>query len=72
MRPVCCALPAARGCSAQVFYAFVLGTLLHYLVRTDESTVHFNELMKAVDDYVTVGRRSPRGFVRACAASCSL
>jgi len=42
-----------------VFYAFVLGTLFHYLVRTDVATVHFNELMKAVDEFVKK-RRLPK------------
>ncbi|KAG8469193.1 hypothetical protein KFE25_007711 [Diacronema lutheri] len=50
-----------------VFYAFVLGTLLHYLVRTNESTVHFNELMKAVDEYVSARKLPPElcGKIRA-------
>jgi CRP-like cAMP-binding protein len=34
-----------------VFYAFVLGTLFHYLVRTDENTVKFKEIIKAVEEY---------------------
>lgn len=33
-----------------VFYAFVLGTLFHFLVRTDDSTAKFKDLLKAVGD----------------------
>ncbi|KAJ1619298.1 hypothetical protein T492DRAFT_848657 [Pavlovales sp. CCMP2436] len=31
------------------FNAFVLGTLFHYLVRTDENTASFKELLKALE-----------------------
>lgn len=50
-----------------VFYAFVLGTLFHYLVRTDENTVKFKELLKAVDEYARAlaARRASRAPVRA-------
>ena len=46
-----------------VFYAFVLGTLFHYLVRTDENTVKFKELLKAVEEYA-VRRRLPPTVAR--------
>ena len=35
-----------------LFYAFVLGTLFHYLVRQDENSAQFKALMKAVDNFV--------------------
>ena len=37
----------------------MLGTLFHYLVRTDERTVRFNELIKAVEEYATRRRLPP-------------
>lgn len=48
-------------CAVQVvFYAFVLGTLFHYLVRTDENTAHFKELLKALDQYSSKRSLPPR------------
>mmetsp|Transcript_10944 Transcript_10944/g.32500 ORF Transcript_10944/g.32500 Transcript_10944/m.32500 type:complete len:2648 (+) Transcript_10944:3-7946(+) len=41
----------AISCAQIVFYAFVLGTLFHYLVRVDENTAQFKELLKALEGY---------------------
>ncbi|KAG8459689.1 hypothetical protein KFE25_003141 [Diacronema lutheri] len=45
-----------------VFYAFVLGTLFNYLVRTDENTVAFKSLLKAVDEFA-LERKLPAPLV---------
>jgi CRP-like cAMP-binding protein len=37
----------------------VLGTLFHYLVRVDENTVRFKELLKAVESYTRSNRLPP-------------
>ena len=50
-----------------VFYAFVLGTLFHYLVRTDENTVAFKVLLKAVDEFALERKLPPALTVRITA-----
>lgn len=45
-----------------VFYSYVLGTLFHYLVRTDENTVAFKGLIKAVEEFA-VDRSLPAPLV---------
>ena len=42
-----------------IFYAYVLGTLFHYLVRTDENTVNFKALLKACDGFATERKLPP-------------
>ena len=45
-----------------VFYAYVLGTLFHYLVRTDENTVAYKSLIKAVEEFA-LERKLPAPLV---------
>lgn len=42
-----------------VFYAYVLGTLFHYLVRQDENTVNFRALVKACDEFASERKLPP-------------
>jgi hypothetical protein len=52
------ALAVVVALAHTIFYAFVLGTLFHYLVRTDENTVNYKALLKACDQFI-VERRLP-------------